>query len=621
MDATNRTSLGVDAESVLASALQDLRANADAATVLAGLRAIESSFENDPPRKAKLLIARATATNRLGFPGEALADLQDAVRLLEQIGDRVALKETWREIALVYTWRGDTGQAALALLHAIAQSGADPTNIALALIQGGRVLQEIGRPDDAQALITRALEIGGTQLANGERQRAAINLVQALVACGRAAEAAERLDRLDLAGATARLRRLALIERSRIALASGNIAGAKAALDDVKRSLAGAAEGSFDLIELHQGQAEVALAEHDDDAAITLLSAVIARCADDDLAGREIEARLIAARALERLGRAEECERTLAAGLRRASARGLAGHADRLRGELTRRGRPESLWLPGLAPAPTSSRSAAERFVRRRALGTGGFGSVQRAYDLDLGIEVALKRVSLHAVFDTATRNAQSNAARAEVAAASRIAHPGVGKVYGMLDEGDGDLLVIREFVEGHTLRDAMATALPRPQQQMILSRIAMSLAAVHEAGLVHRDVKPENIVLRRDGEPVLIDFGIARDLGSFDRSPSGTPRYAAPEQIRGARVDARADLYALGVVAHELLLGRMPTEAATGLAARLGFDRRRRGIASDARAAGLSARLADLIAALLALAARHRPRSARAVALDIAPE
>jgi hypothetical protein len=620
MDATNLTNPGGDAEAVLASALENLHANADAGPVLAGLRAIETSFEDNPPRKAKLLIARATALNRLGFPGEALADLQDAVQLLERIGDRIALMDAWRDVALVYTWRGDTGQAALALLHVIAQGGAEPACIALALIQGGRVLLEIGRPDDAQALIKRAIEIGGTHLANSERQRAGINLVQALVACGRAGEAAERLDMLDLTGATARLRRLALIERARIALASGNIAGAKAALDDVKRLLAGAAESSFDLIELHHGQAEVALAEHDDDAAITLLSAVIARCADDDLAGREIEARLIAARALERLGRAEECDRMLAAGLRRASARGLAGHADRLRGELARRGRPESMWLPGLAPEPASSRSAAQRFVRRRALGAGGFGSVNRAYDLDLGIEVALKRVSLRAVFDPATRAARSEAARAEVAAASRIAHPGVGKVYGLLDEADGDLLVIREFVEGQTLRDAMATPMPRPQQQMILGRIAMSLAAVHDAGLMHRDVKPENIVLRRDGEPVLIDFGIARDLGSVDRSPSGTPRYAAPEQIRGGRVDARADLYALGVVAYELLIGRPPVEAATGLAARLGFDARRRVIATDARAAGLSAPLADLIAALLAVPPWRRPRSARAVALDIAP-
>jgi hypothetical protein len=607
-------------DTVLAAAVENLRANAEPGGVLSSLRAIETAFQNDPPRRARLLIARGTALNRLGFAGEALADLQEAVRLLERAGSADALVEAWQQIALVYTWSGNTGQAAIALLHAIAEAGGSFASTALALIQGGRILGEIGRPQEAQALLKRAIEIGEGELAPIERERAAVSLVQALVACGRIEEADKRLQALDLSQATPRLRRLAELERARIALACGDIKRAHAVLDEVKQSLADMEDDSFDRIEYRHVLAEVALAERDDETALALLPPVIARYADDDLVGREIEARLLEMRALERLGWTEECDRTVAAGLRRASARGLSGYVDKLRGELAKRGRPESIWLPGLAPMPASGRDAAQRFVRRRTLGAGGFGTVSRAYDLDLGMEVALKRVSLRTLFDPKIRASLYDSARAEAAAASRIAHPGIGKVYGLLDEPDGDLLVVREFIEGQTLREAMATSLSLPQKQTILSRIALSLAALHEAGLVHRDVKPENVILRDDADPVLIDLGIARDLAAVDRSVAGTPGYAAPEQLHGKRTDARADLYAFGVVAYELLTGRRPAEAEAGIARWIGFDLGRRRIASDVHAVGLPQQAAELIAGLLSLSPRRRPRSARAVALEIAP-
>ena len=190
-------------------------------------------------------------------------------------------------------------------------------------------------------------------------------------------------------------------------------------------------------------------------------------------------------------------------------------------------------------------------------MGAGGYGSVERAYDLELGVEVAIKRISLECIYDLRDRTRLLKSARTEVAAASRIQHPGVVRVYGMLIDGSGDALVIEELVEGQTLRSIMGKPIPVAQALDLITRVAFALAAVHAANIVHRDVKPENIILRDHSSPVLVDFGVAVISGQHHRLPAaGTRNYMPPEQIRGHRLDGRADLYALGVIAHEMLLG-----------------------------------------------------------------
>src|ERR1043165_8746155 len=134
--------------------LGDLAENKPAETVLQQLRGLEPRLPPDNPvLRARFLRARAIATNRLGFPGEALGDLHEARRLLERPalrGDDVA--ETFRAIATVHSWRGEGREAALALRRVVAEAGDDPRIIALALIEGGRLQMEIGRPIEAQAL-------------------------------------------------------------------------------------------------------------------------------------------------------------------------------------------------------------------------------------------------------------------------------------------------------------------------------------------------------------------------------------------------------------------------------------------------------------------------------------
>jgi len=537
------------------AARADLAANAPAEQVVARLRAMEALTHADPALRGQWLVARGIAANRLGLRGEALGDLCEACDIFERLNDGARLAEAKRMLALAHAWRGEGREAGLALLRAIAESLAahDPTGSALALIEAGRLELEMGRPAAAAPLFERGLLIGGDVPAT-ESRRAAINRLQALVAAGRIGEARRHYEAIeaDLASAPPRLRFLAAIEQARWRRAEGRLDEARLCVEEARR-LAPGGEGDFEAVELAEAEAEIALAQCDFALAATRIEPVIARYADDDLAGREVKARLLRASALEGLGRRDEAEQTLAAGLRRAVARGLIGHADGVRSRLAALGASEGAWAAESAPQGAFAQDPARRFVRRRPLGTGGQGNVFRAYDIELGGEVALKRFSLGTLYDTARREQVIASARTEVLAASRIDHPGVARVRGLIVEPGGDATLIEDMVDGPTLRGLMSQPLDVARALDLSARIAFALAAVHAAGIVHCDIKPENVVLAAAGRPVIIDFGVAL-LDPECRTRGGTSAYMAPEQTRGGGVDARTDLFAFGVMAQEML-------------------------------------------------------------------
>jgi tetratricopeptide (TPR) repeat protein len=606
-----------DAEAVIAACFADLEANAPPESVLARLRPVSARIEERSPLRARLLRAQAIAKLRLGYSEDALGDLHEARRLLEAPADRHQLADVFRAIAMVHGWRGDGREAALALLRTVAEATAagHVRAVAAALIEGGRLQIEIGRPRDAAALLACTLDVGGADLPARERDRAGVNLVQALVAAGRIEEARARLDAIipALADPQGRPRVLAEIERARIAHAAEDRAGAREALDRAASLVSD--PQSFSHVDLAHAEAELALAQGEPARAESLLRDVVSRYATDQLVGREVVARLLQARAFDALGQLEEAERTLAAALRRALARGLSGHADEVRSRIAARGGVEGALTGELSGSGRTD--AAQRFVRRRALGEGGFGSVSRGYDLELGIEVALKRTPLKDIYDPGERERLLSAARTEVAAAARIEHPGVARIHGLLIDSDGDALLIEELVEGPTLRAAMehpAKPIERARALDLLARLGFALAAVHAASVVHRDLKPDNVILRGGVSPVIVDFGIAL-VGSRDPARgSGTRSYMAPEQAAGRAVDFRADLYSVGIIAHELLAGASPEPSGRVRFAPLAHRRRARAIRMRLAAAGVEPPIADLVARLLAPTPRQRPSSAASV-------
>lgn len=165
---------------------------------------------------------------------------------------------------------------------------------------------------------------------------------------------------------------------------------------------------------------------------------------------------------------------------------------------------------------------------------------------------------------------------RQEAVAAARLAHPGIVSIYDTCSDGGSEAIVM-ELVTGPTLRQRLDDPAPIDPWQAagLAAQVAEALDAAHRAGLVHRDVKPANILLCGDGRVKVADFGIAKAVADADLTQPGlmvgTAKYLAPEQVRGDAVDARTDIYSVGVVLYEMLCGRPPfmadTDAATALA------------------------------------------------------
>jgi serine/threonine-protein kinase len=214
------------------------------------------------------------------------------------------------------------------------------------------------------------------------------------------------------------------------------------------------------------------------------------------------------------------------------------------------------------------------------SLGAGGMGEVYRARDPRLNREVAIKVLpaSLADDADRLLRFAQ------EAKAASALNHPNIITIH-EVGEIEGLHFIVTELVDGQTLRSAMAAArLSLPAALDLVMQIASALAAAHEAGITHRDIKPENVMVRRDGIVKVLDFGLAKlterptaeeiDVDAATKAKvmtdpgavMGTPQYMSPEQARGQKVDARTDLFSLGVVLYEMIAGRPPFDGINAL-------------------------------------------------------
>ena len=191
-------------------------------------------------------------------------------------------------------------------------------------------------------------------------------------------------------------------------------------------------------------------------------------------------------------------------------------------------------------------------------VGEGGYGEVHRAWDVELERQVALKMIRSERGEELA------DAVREEGRLLAKVDHPNVARVHGVA-ENAGRLGLWMEFVEGRTLHDVVKAGGPLEPDEVarIGGDLCSALAAIHAAGIVHGDVKAQNVMITDSGRVVLMDFGAGSRGASADGVTRGTPLYVAPETLAGEAPSPRADLYSLGVLLFHLLTGRFPLEVA----------------------------------------------------------
>jgi serine/threonine protein kinase len=199
-------------------------------------------------------------------------------------------------------------------------------------------------------------------------------------------------------------------------------------------------------------------------------------------------------------------------------------------------------------------------------LGRGGMGTVYKAVDETLDREVAIKVLN-----PDLTDADLLKRFRGEAVTLARLNHPGIATIYELHHQQD-DLLMVMEFVRGETFHDLSDRlgAIAAPQAAHLCMQVLDALGHAHRAGVVHRDLKPANLMITESGAVKIMDFGIARVLGTEHFTHGGymmgTPAYMAPEQVLGREIDGRADLYSVGVVLYRLLTGRLPFNADTAI-------------------------------------------------------
>jgi tetratricopeptide (TPR) repeat protein len=568
-----------DLEAALAEIEADVDKRVDPEILSPRLDALLTRLAADSPHQPRAHRLLGVVKNRLKLDRDALTELCEAkakagASTPPNYGE---LARIGRETAVVYAWRGDDRSAALELLPALAFAclEGDAAETARIIAEYGRIELEARRFDNVALLLRLFAGTAGQKpplpLPEREIHRMRINLCQALNRLGAHEEVLQRAAELrgELPSDARRLQFLTRLEEARALSGLKRFDEAEAALRQAE-ALLPEKEGAFERSEYLQVETE--LQEQKGGApAVESLEALVDEYSEQRLVVREAVVRRALASALFKLGKTDEAREALASGLRNALGANLVDLADEIRADMLKSAGAEQLEELAKAIDLVGGGSALDRrFVRLGRLGKGGSGEVYKAIDLRDGRHVALKKLDLRAYGDD-KRQSIINTIKTEYAAAGKLDDPRFARVLDLLMVPDGPIYVVQKFIAGPTLRQVYASGARPARLLELLAQIAEALRYLHGKNVVHRDLKPENVIVDRDesggDKAVLIDLGIALVAGRPDGLERfGTPPYVAPEQLRGDKVDGRADVYALGQMIAEIWGGKVPPRFTLGL-------------------------------------------------------
>jgi tetratricopeptide (TPR) repeat protein len=546
-------------------------------TILASIEAAAVLAGDDPYLRGLVAHARGRLHRKHAEMEEALERLEEAKGLLQAAEADDWLGKVLDSLAMLYEHRGDRERALSHYALSLAKKAQwrDLYGVAITLGNLGRFQLRMKEPALALSCFLDDLRISETIGDLRAQVVIKINIGQALTELGRVPEAQQVLEEaLALARGQGwrQEEAYALKDLGRAAARAGDSARAFAllgsALDLVPKDTPAYPRGEALLAqaELHLDLGEWAKARAAFEGAREIFAALKAR-REEGLAVHGL------ARVSEKLGEWNSCVYFLERGMELLTTAGpMPAHDDSLEQTFQRvhiaiqdRALPRSI--------------GPYRIISR--LGSGAFGEVYRAFDERVEAErtdVALKVLRLEGIKDTEERENRMARFRREYQVLKGIGHPNVVRIIGFGD--DPMPYLVEEYLGGGDLRAVIGASrlMPLERALPLMRGILGGLEAIHEQGIVHRDLKPGNVLLRSESEAVLADFGLARVLErtvlTQQSMVMGTLPYMAPEQLRGERVDKRADVYAFGALFFEALSGVMPREGKSIGEARKDLDR-----------------------------------------------
>lgn len=516
-----------------------------------------------------LLIARAKhilglARNKLGNLQGARAALLEALSLFQKLDSELGEAQVRDSLGSVLADCGRLDDAAHHFSMSIAMKALhqDVDGLAISLGNLGRVQLRAGRVESASECFEADLKLIMGRASDRTRARVLNDLGRARLAAGAIDDAITRLEQ-SLAIAQARgyadVSCFVLKDLTLAFVAKGDLDSAANSSQLAAESLPPSAESYlWAYWQIAQG---TLLAAQKKREAIELFREACDQFKAIPFVEGELEALIGLAKATLAFGDAKATEQHVLRGLtlaRSTSYQRFIPELNKLLFEST-----SSRENTDVGTIENALGDIGSRFITLGRLGGGAFGEVFRVYDISRQFESALKVIRLSDIYDELLRERLKTSVQREIQVGLSVQHPGVARIFEVGNLANDDCFVLQELVEGTPLDSLMRGNKGDLRQGLkLIANIAFALDALHTRGVVHCDIKPANIILRPNGMPVLIDFGVAQvtnHRATDTTSILGSIPYMSPEQAAKRGVDAKSDVYSLGVLAFEWFAGERP--------------------------------------------------------------